>query len=179
MGDILKLVRRRKTPWDGITGITPRKRSPLPFKIIGGALAGLVIGTAIAILPVPDILSDIQSAIPLPSRFGLCHTGGGTNCVVDGDTFWMDGQRVRMADIDAPETHPPRCALEADLGRQATRRLRELLNEGPVQLQSIGRDQDQYGRLLRIVTRDGRSLGMTLVEERLARRWTGSRQPWC
>ena len=34
--------------------------------------------------------------------FGFCHTGGGENCVVDGDTFWIDGNKVRVADIDAP-----------------------------------------------------------------------------
>src|SRR3546814_7636950 len=43
---------------------------------------------------------------PMAARsFGLCFTGGGENCVVDGDTFWIDGEKVRVADIDAPETH--------------------------------------------------------------------------
>lgn len=51
--------------------------------------------------------------------FRLCYSGGGTNCVVDGDTFWFQGQKIRMADIDAPETHPSRCAHEADLGQRA------------------------------------------------------------
>src|SRR3546814_8565008 len=41
---------------------------------------------------------------PMAARsFGLCFTGGGENCVVDGDTFWIDGEKVRVADIDAPE----------------------------------------------------------------------------
>jgi micrococcal nuclease len=39
------------------------------------------------------------------AHFGFCHTGGGTNCVVDGDTIWLQGQNIRVADIDAPETH--------------------------------------------------------------------------
>ena len=50
------------------------------------------------------------------TRFSLCHTGGGGNCVVDGDTFWCNGQKIRIADIDTPETHPARCAAEAELG---------------------------------------------------------------
>jgi endonuclease YncB( thermonuclease family) len=99
--------------------------------------------------------------------------------VVDGDTFWDEGVDIRIADIDAPETHPPRCQAEADLGRRATLRMQELLNAGPFTLKPIDRDQDQYGRKLRIVMRDGRSLGMQLVDEGLARRWTGSRKPWC
>jgi endonuclease YncB( thermonuclease family) len=99
--------------------------------------------------------------------------------VVDGDTAWIAGVKVRVADIDAPETHPSRCEREATLGNRATLRFQELLNQGPVTLQSIERDEDQYGRKLRIVSRDGRSLGMQLVSEGLARTWTGRREPWC
>lgn len=111
--------------------------------------------------------------------FSFCHTGGGENCVVDGDTFWMDGQKIRIADIDTPETHPPRCSEEAALGAKATQRLRSLLNAGPVTLETIDRDSDRYGRALRIVTRHGQSLGATLVTEGLARPWEGARRPWC
>ncbi|MES2253937.1 MAG: thermonuclease family protein [Pseudomonadota bacterium] len=121
-----------------------------------------------------------QAAAPAYAHhFNLCFTGGGTNCVVDGDTMWVERTRIRIADIDAPETHPPHCAHEADLGRRATRRLQELLNEGPFELESIDRNEDVYGRKLRIVTRHGRSLGMILVDEGLARQWTGQKTPWC
>jgi len=112
-------------------------------------------------------------------NFALCHTGGGTNCVVDGDTFWMDGAKIRVADIDAPETHPSRCPEEARLGRAATLRLQALLSAGPVTLEVPDRATDRYGRALRIATRGGRSLGAQLVDEGLARPWTGRRQPWC
>jgi len=75
--------------------------------------------------------------------FGYCYTGGGWNCVVDGDTFWMEGVKIRVADIDAPETHPPHCPYEADLGDRATVRLHNLLNLGPVVLESLpDRDED-------------------------------------
>ena len=82
-------------------------------------------------------------------------------------------------DIDTPETHPPRCPIEAALGARATQRLHQLLNDGAVDLQPVDRDTDRYGRLLRIVTRNGQSLGETLVGEGLARRWDGARHPWC
>ncbi|MBA2466189.1 MAG: thermonuclease family protein [Sphingomonas sp.] len=111
--------------------------------------------------------------------FGFCHSGGGMNCVVDGDTIWLGGQRIRVADIDAPETHPPRCAAEARLGNQATRRLQQLLNGGAISLQAIDRDADKYGRKLRVVLVDGRSVGDTLVNEGLARHYGGGRRPWC
>ena len=99
--------------------------------------------------------------------------------MIDGDTFRLGGETIRIADIDTPETHPARCEEEAALGAQATERLQALLNAGPFTLQSIERDQDRYGRSLRTVTRDGRSIGAMLVAEGLARPWTGSRQPWC
>jgi micrococcal nuclease len=54
-----------------------------------------------------------------------------------------------------------------------------LLNQGGFSLQSIDRDQDQYGRDLRIITRDGQSLGDILVAEGLAERWQGYRRNWC
>jgi len=101
------------------------------------------------------------------------------NCVVDGDTIWLDGEKIRIADIDAPETHPPRCDREADLGRRATERLHELVNAGPFSVAVMGRDTDRYGRKLRVLTRDGKSLGAALVSEGLARTWAGRREPWC
>jgi len=101
--------------------------------------------------------------------------------VVDGDTIWLEGVKIRVADIDAPETHPPRCTVEANLGTRATQRLQELVNAGPFEVQQApdGRDEDRYGRKLRVLVRDGQSLGDVLVSEGLVRRWTGRREPWC
>lgn len=113
------------------------------------------------------------------ASFGFCHEGGGTNCVVDGDTIYYHGTKIRIADIDTPETHEPRCPEEAALGATATQRLHALINAGPFTLQPIDRDEDGYGRKLRILTRGGESLGSVLVDEGLARWYEGGRQPWC
>ena len=109
----------------------------------------------------------------------MCFTGGGYNCVVDGDTIWLQGTKIRIADIDAPETHDPRCSSEKALGDRATRRLHQLLNNGSVTLEQIDRDHDTYGRKLRIVLVNGQSVGDTLVGEGLARWYQGGRRPWC
>lgn len=109
----------------------------------------------------------------------MCRSGQGSNCVIDGDTFRLDGQSIRIADIDTPETRGFSCAAEKALGDHATRRMSELLNAGPFELQPYARDTDQYGRKLRVVTRDGKSLGQVLVGEGLARAWDGARQSWC
>ena len=113
------------------------------------------------------------------ASFGFCHEGGGTSCVVDGDTIYYHGTKIRIADIDAPETHEPRCGEEAVLGAKATQRLHALVNSGTFTLQQIDRDEDSYGRKLRILTRGGESLGETLVDEGLARWYESGRQPWC
>lgn len=109
----------------------------------------------------------------------LCAQGPRTTCVVDGDTFWLNGEKVRLADINAPETQGAQCAEEAELGEAAKRRLAALLGEGRFQLEGGARDRDRYGRLLRVVRRDGRSLGAVLVAEGLAEPWRGRRSDWC
>ena len=101
------------------------------------------------------------------------------HCVVDGDTIWFQGVKIRIADIDAPETHDPKCASEQALGDRATQRLIQLVNSGEVTLSSIERDEDRYGRKLRIVMVDGESVGDTLVGEGLVRWYEGGRRPWC
>lgn len=102
-------------------------------------------------------------------------------CVVDGDTIWYQGTKIRIADLDTPEVRQPECANEATLGRKATRRLQALINAGPFTLQPIPdrRRQDKYGRSLMVVTRGGASLGAVLVDERLAEAWGGPSEAWC
>ncbi|NTI26578.1 thermonuclease family protein (plasmid) [Rhizobium rhizogenes] len=113
-------------------------------------------------------------------RFEKCANGHRISCVIDGDTLWIDGTKVRVADIDAPEISEPRCASELALGNRATERLIELVNQGPFELQALpGRGTDRYGRALRVLVRNGHSLGDILVSEGLARTWTGRREPWC
>jgi endonuclease YncB( thermonuclease family) len=118
--------------------------------------------------------ADAESA-----RFGPCEGPPRVTCVVDGDTFWYRGDKIRIADINTPEVSEPGCAAEARLGARATRRLTELLNAGPFSLEPIDRETDRYGRTLRVVTRGGESLGAVLEGEGLAEHWQGHRRDWC
>ncbi|QLC26969.1 thermonuclease family protein [Parasphingopyxis algicola] len=111
--------------------------------------------------------------------FAICGSGPRLNCVVDGDTFWMAGQKIRILDIDTPELSPPRCAEEERLGEAAKHRLHVLLNSGAVTLERAGRDRDRYGRLLRRVRVDGTPVGRVLIREGLARAYGGGRRSWC
>ncbi len=123
----------------------------------------------------PDGAGEIVRRI----SFGFCHSGGGTNCVVDGDTFYMGGEKVRIAGIDAPETHDYGCPSELALGEQATERLQALLNSGAVTMTAIDRDRDVYGRLLRNVQAGGQDVGEALIGAGLAREYGRGRRSWC
>lgn len=116
---------------------------------------------------------------PASPQFGACGIVRQT-CVIDGDTFWLDGEKIRIADIDTPEISEPKCDGEYERGIEARDRLISMLNEGPFDVVHFGgRDEDEYGRKLRVVLREGQSLGDQLVGEGLARTWTGRREPWC
>ena len=119
------------------------------------------------------------SFLALAAAFTLCGAGPRVNCVVDGDTFRMNGVKVRLADINAPETQQAACRAERDLGNRAKDRLVGLLNSGPFVLEIEGRATDRYGRALRVAKRGGQSLGLQLVKEGLAEPWRGRRSDWC
>jgi micrococcal nuclease len=120
-----------------------------------------------------------SSASSVREAFSICGSGQRITCVVDGDTFWFRGEKIRIADIDTPELSPPRCQRERERGLAAKQRLLEILNSGQLSFRTTARDEDRFGRKLRIVYRDRRSVGDILVAEGLARKWEGSRQSWC
>ncbi len=142
---------------------------------IYAAMALIVMaGGAMVLAPPAGAMHDGVRA-----AFVACGLGARIECVVDGDTFYHEGVKIRIADIDTPEVHDFGCAAEKALGDRATVRLTSLLNAGPFTLEAGSRDADRYGRKLRVVRRDGHSLGEVLVAEGLARLWDGSRHPWC
>ncbi|MAY63216.1 MAG: nuclease [Rhizobiales bacterium] len=174
------------------------RRSVGPIAVVAALAASFGVGALIShfsrqepdffasayALRLPDMKPAAgMSATPAlhePLVFGRCYSKLRVNCVVDGDTLWMDGQKIRVADIDTPELGKPGCHYEKALGEKAMRRFIQLVNAGPFELRTWpGRDTDQYGRKLRVLVRDGRSLGDILVSEGLARTWTGRRMPWC
>lgn len=146
--------------------------------VIAGSLAYGALETGIVRLPGLDAAQE--SGETVTRRFVPC-TSGVRDCVVDGDTIRLDGTTIRIADIDTPEVRDYQCAEELALGQAATRRMTELVNGGGFTLRpwTDGRDEDVYGRKLRVLVRDGTSLGMTLVAEGLAQPWTGRKAHWC
>ena len=176
--------RSRTTPARYRKGYYARQRQAwLLGVLVFGPMLGLVFGPVLGLvgthLPNFVVPTAAQASAPVNASFGYCQWGGGSNCVVDGDTFWIGGEKVRIAGIDAPETHPSRCEYEARLGNEATERLHALLNGGAVTMTSIDRDRDVYGRLLRNVQVDGADVGEAMVSAGVAREYGGGRRPWC
>lgn len=102
--------------------------------------------------------------------------------VFDGDTVEVTcGAEVltaRLVGFDTPETKAPGCAAEAELGRRATERLRELVKARPAALDAQG--YDKYGRVLVQLNLGGTDVADILTHEGLAVRYSGgTRVNWC
>jgi micrococcal nuclease len=97
--------------------------------------------------------------------------------VHDGDTIRLcDGERIRIANIDAPEMEgSSRCDrgrggwCDYDLAIRSRDALREFLASGNVTITRQG--QDRYGRTLARVTVNGRDAGAYLIGQGFAKRW--------
>lgn len=122
-------------------------------------------------------LPTFRETLPLPARhLPVCRGFKRIDCVVDGDTFWVAGEKIRIADIDAPEVQGD-CARERDLADRATQRLSEVLSSGPLSIRRQG--EDRYGRTLATVRAGETEVGRALVHEGLAQRWIGRKAQWC
>ncbi|WP_157929491.1 thermonuclease family protein [Phyllobacterium zundukense] len=103
--------------------------------------------------------------------------------VIDGDTIWLNREKIRLANIDTPEIGGAKCESELARGLEAKPALKRLLDGKEIQITrgdpKTRRMIDQYGRTLALVAVNGKDVGETLIERNLARRWTGRRQPWC
>jgi endonuclease YncB( thermonuclease family) len=86
--------------------------------------------------------------------------------IIDGDTIQIDGVRIRILEIDTPETYRPRCEAELVKGLEAKARLRQLIDSGQVSYEPT--DLDRYHRTLAYVYVNGSSVGQVLLQENYA-----------
>lgn len=122
---------------------------------------------ALLMLTAPALAADI----------GICGDARRVTCVVDGDTLWWHGERLRLIGIDTPESHSPKCRVQSPLAGAATDRLVELLNGGTPSIERLGKDI--YRRTLARITVAGRDIGQVLVDEGFARVYVPGERAWC
>ena len=141
-------------------------------------------GTAIiaAMLRVLSLLALVAATATAPPAGTADRDGSGRIAwVTDGDTFRLEsGERIRIAAIDAPETHrdQARCAGEVALGLRAKDRATALLSGRSVTFHRVGRS---YNRIVATVTLDGQDVGSELVRMGIAAWWPHGRPKpaWC
>lgn len=88
--------------------------------------------------------------------------------IIDGDTVAFGHERIRIENIDAPESFRPRCERELVAGLKAKERLAHLLRAGPVLRR---RGLDPFQRTLGRLRTAAGDVGEVLVAEGLALPW--------
>ena len=165
-----------------------RPRPDVPQRVSRRGLALPIAAVLLAVLLSiwgSGILQRPNSAAGAPQTrsaglvFGLCSTGGLTNCVASGDSFYLGGKTVRLAVIEAPQIYGAACPKEAALGQTSAARLQKMLNSGQLQLTETGPNLERYGLLLRNVAVDGKDVGQAMVRDGLARNIGDITRSWC
>lgn len=103
------------------------------------------------------------------------------NCVVAGDTLWLDGVKIRLKDFDTPEPQTNICGGQAEvaLAHKASDRLVDLLNGNAWTIEYFGEDSTKEKRRLATIRISGLDVGDILIRERLARVWPDGPEWWC
>ena len=136
-------------------------------------------GSLRAARPGGDVVHVAQTRF-FQQRIPICGRGKRVTCVVDGDTIWLGGEKIRLLGIDAPEIGSTAdCLKEKRTGRVATERMAAIVSSGAIELRRRG--TDRYGRTLAAVLVDGRDAGEVLMREGLAVPYEGraTAAPWC
>ncbi|CCM76423.1 hypothetical protein [Rhizobium mesoamericanum] len=124
---------------------------------------------------IPASISPAQAQTG-KAAFGYCGQGEHINCVADGGTFWYKGEKIAIADVLSPGIETARCDSEKRLGFAAKLRLLNILNSGPFSMNPAG--QPGKAGAPHVVSRDGRSIGVQMINEGLARK-PGVSGAWC
>lgn len=127
------------------------------------------------------VLTIMIQTFPYSTAYAIekCGSGPRVTCVVDGDTFWLDGEKIRMMDFDTPEPQTNICGgtFEKDLAKKASDRVVEIFNTTSISIDRKGKDR--FGRTLAVVYADGINIGEILISEQLARKWPDGDEFWC
>jgi micrococcal nuclease len=141
--------------------------------VMGVGMLGLVL--------VPSIADLVNAAMKTAaSDQGLCRILN----VIDGDTVTLMCQtsgmgRARITGYDTPEKYAPKCAGEFLAAEQASWALRTLIQKAE-RIEIVHQGIDRYGRVLIVLTLDGRDVARAMILAGHARQYGGGlRGSWC
>ncbi len=112
-------------------------------------MARYLIALALLFLPLPLAWADIT----------------GHSRVIDGDTLEIDGQRIRLHGIDAPESRQL-CRRDGErwrCGKDATSALKAFLGSRPVSCEEL--DRDRYRRVVAKCAVEKADIGEWMVSQ--------------
>ena len=191
----------RPDSWDGAEVVSPKKGSKRSFlkalkRPLLRPISFVAYLIAIAIGVPAAVLLWNAAGWPLPylwaARPALAGAGsarldifdGRSAVVINGDTIALGPERVRIMNIDAPESREPRCERELVAGLKAKERLAQLVRVEEVSITRDDRDHD--GRTLAPLSAKGRDVGSTLISEGFVLPWRDGpqarearRRYWC
>lgn len=139
----------------------------------------LKITTAAAIALTILYMLGIFGRQALPLFAETDHINPASISVTDGDTIRIADERIRIMGMDTPEKgHLAKCTYERELAKQASARLRQIIDQGNIEIERDG--TDRYRRTLARVYSDGRDVAGIMIAEGLARPYEGGRREgWC
>ncbi len=121
----------------------------------------LLIGALLALQWVQQSLNRTGGPIPANGVSGRPN-------LVDGDSFRLGNEEVRLVGIDAPEGRQTcsRASATWACGEESRRTLARLIGGRPISCRAA--ERDQHGRLLAVCSVDGRDLNREMVASGMA-----------
>ena len=132
----------------------------------------LVLGIASTLLGA-DWIEDALDLLLAPTGPGLMSFAGAAR-IVDGDTLEVDGRRVRLAGVDAPELAQTCTGVDGQslpCGQQVRVALSAFIGHSVVSCREVG--ADRFDRILAQCQVRGHDLGAWLVASGLAAAYAG------
>jgi endonuclease YncB( thermonuclease family) len=149
-------------------------------EMIGGVAGIVLLAVALAVVVVAVSAFTVArynaAEAARAARFGQCYNTG-PNCVADGDTIYVQGEKVNIAGIEAPQIQGAKCEDERRRGIDAAVQLANMLNRGKVTLGAAARDAS--GRQVRKVEVDGADVGQAMIDAGVAREVGSDTPSWC
>ena len=155
------VISEEREIWGGVAGI-------LLFAV---ALAAATLGVSAATL-----FHENPAAAAKAAEFQQCYSSDGANCVIDGDTIYVAGEKLAIAGIVAPRIQGARCEDERNQGITAAVQLADLLNSGKVTVGPLVREPD--GQVRNKVEVGGNDLATAMIGTGMARDY-GNSAGWC